>query len=116
MKAVILSVIILCLAVTLVSANAIWSITKLNSVLTEIKSAESAEDIRDFIGNWNRIKEILSLTNKRGVLTEIDRALENIYIAYNNNEDFATDEAKNFAISLIERLLASQKFDWKSII
>lgn len=116
MRAVIISVIILVLTVSFVTVNSVCTQSKLNNILTLIDKADTPEDIMLLIKKWDETERYLSLTIHRRELDDITRSLNDISIAYNNNDGFAFDDAKSSAKEYISEILSSQRLDLRSVI
>jgi len=116
MRSVIISIIILALTVSAVTLNSVCAQSKLNNILDLIELTENKDDINNLSVNWNKVKKFLSLTTHRRELDEITHSINDIGIAFNNNDNFAFDEAKSSARELIKEILSSQRFDLRSVI
>ena len=116
MRSVIISIIILTLTVGTVTLNSVCTQSKLNKILELLEETDNSADIHRLSVNWGKTESFLSLTIHRRELDEITHSINDIGIAYSNNDSFAFDEAKSSAAELIKEVLSSQRFDLRSVI
>ncbi len=115
MRSFVISVIIILICFCISALNALWTCNRTEALVQKVPSL-SAENMDEFIKDWQNAAKLLSFTSRRTFIRDIEDALQRLECALEADDGYESAAARKALIYKMKEICRSQCFDLKSIL